>query len=352
MKKKCLITGISGQDGAYLAKLLLDKGYEVYGAERRSASSEHWRLKELGILDKIQMVPFELLEQSNIIKTLENIMPDEIYNLAAMSFVGTSFNQPLYTCDVNGLGVVRLLEAIKMVCPKSKFYQASTSEMFGSSYFIGESYGERYYYQNEATPFHPRSPYGCAKLLAHSMVVNYREAYGMFACSGILFNHESPFRGDEFVTKKITNALMKIDKALSSGSEDFAVLELGNMNARRDWGHAEDYVYGMWLMMQQEKPDDYVLATGETKSIRDFVNTVAKLLKWPIRWEGTGTDEKVFLVRENKEDLLIIKTSLDFYRPSDVEYLCGIAYKAKESLGWSPKYSFEELVSSMLFINK
>jgi len=341
MKKKCLITGISGQDGAYLSKILLEKGYEVYGAERRSASSEHWRLKELGILDKIKMVPFELLEHSNIIKTLENIMPDEIYNLAAMSFVGTSFDQPIFTCDVNGLGVVRLLESIKMICPKAKFYQASTSEMFGSSYFIGENYGKRYHYQNEATPFHPRSPYGCAKLLAHSMVVNYREAYGIFACSGILFNHESPFRGDEFVTKKITKTLAKIQNG-----EDI-VLELGNIHARRDWGHAEDYCLGMWLMLQQDKPDDFVLSSGETRSVKEFINVAAKYLNWNIRWDGEGLDEKAFLVKDDKEKL-IVKINKDFYRPSDVEYLCGSSEKAKKYLNWVPKYSFEDLVSSMI----
>jgi GDPmannose 4,6-dehydratase len=236
---------------------------------------------------------------------------------------------------------LRILEIVKSLKNKKKikFYQASTSELYGK---IQEKK------QSEKTKFYPLSPYATSKLFAYWITKNYREAYNIFACNGILFNHESPRRGENFVTMKIVNGV----KAILSGNEPNYVLTLGNIDSKRDWGHSKDYVYGMWLMMQQEKPDDYVLATGETKSIRDFVNTVAKLLKWPIRCEGTGTDEKVFLVRENKEDLLIIKTSLDFYRPSDVEYLCGSAHKAKEYLGWSPKYSFEELVSSMLFINK
>lgn len=684
-KLKALITGISGQDGSYLAKLLLEKGYEVYGAERRSASSEHWRLKKLGIIDQVKMVPFELLEHSNIVETLEKVRPDEIYNLGAMSFVGASFKQPVYTCDVNGLGVVRLLEAVRKTCPKAKIYQASTSEMFGSSFFC---FDKKEKYQNEETPFHPRSPYGCSKLLAHSMVVNYREAYGMFACSGILFNHEcvpsgtpvavrkdgivdivdideivphrtnpksgkrytsngggyeiwdgenwvtcnartatwhdeeivtihsrggiveatsdhviftkegekpsgevkegdqlfltnpktdsfgcltkeeawligilvadghigaegrharvtnnnneilkkveslwasiamgssrlsktssgfgdslvgtinlsgnssylsmlrgeiycenkgkkipkrilnaseeikieflrgyndgdglksghrtdefksfrttssvlaaglvwlsrtvlrrevsvylqpgtasgensylinpssenkqgekgahlrkdknevrkverrkyqgwmfdlatetkkfsagvgfitvhnSPLRGEEFVTRKITKGMAEIYKKLApEKAENVVPIQLGNLNAKRDWGHAEDYVYGMWQMLQQEKPDDYVLATGETKSVRDFINAAAEVLGWCISWDGEGLEEKAYIDRGGKK-VLVVEVNEEFYRPSDVEHLCGLPTKAKEKLNWEPKYSFEKLVESMVF---
>lgn len=336
---RALITGISGQDGAYLAKLLIDKGYEVYGAERRSASGEHWRLQALGIFDKVKMVSFELLEQSNVVNALEKVKPDEIYNLAAMSFVGASFDQPVYTCDVNGLGVVRLLEAAKQVCPKAKIYQASTSEMFGSSY--SENGGQKW--QDENTPFHPRSPYGCAKLLAHSMCANYRESYNTFVCSGILFNHESPLRGNEFVTKKITRELARISIQMAYYNKP-EPLELGNMNARRDWGHAEDYVHGMWLMLQQKQPGDYVLSTGETRSVRDFVNAAAKALGWKeLRWEGEGLDEKAY-----SGDTLVVRVNPKFYRPADVEYLCGRPDLAVSKLGWERKYSFEDLVASMV----
>lgn len=337
-RKRALITGISGQDGAYLAKFLLDKDYEVYGAERRSASSEHWRLKELGIYNQVVMVPFELLEFNNIKRALEKIQPDEIYNLAAMSFVGASFDQPVYTGDVNGLGVVRLLEAMRTTCWHARLYQASTSEMFGSSTAIcsfDPETGQKW--QTERTVFHPRSPYGCAKLYAHSMVVNYREAYGMHLSSGILFNHESPLRGEEFVTRKITTSLARIHHGKQQ------VLELGNMNALRDWGHAEDYVRAMWLMLQQDIPDDYVIATGEARSVQDFVNAAAKALDWKLEWEGDGQGLKARLGGK-----VIVRVNPEFYRPSDVEYLCGLPTKAKEKLGWEPEYSFEELVASMV----
>ncbi len=354
---RALITGISGQDGAYLAKLLLDKGYEVYGAQRRNASSEHWRLQELGILDQIKMVTFELLEWSNIVRTLEKVRPDEIYNLAAMSFVGASFELPVYTGDTNGLGVVRILEAMRQVCPKAKFYQASTSEMFGAA-CSSEGFGKREYFQDESTPFSPRSPYGCAKLYAHSMVVNYREAYDMYCCSGILFNHESPLRGEEFVTRKITSSLARWYR----GEQD--VLELGNMSARRDWGHAEDYVRGMWMMLQQDEPDDYVLATGETRSVKDFVDAAIKALdadrvaeglepECAVEWEGEGIDtvarlKKTIYGVQRRKGEVVVRVNPEFFRPSDVEYLCGCATKAKEKLGWEREYSFEELVASMV----
>ena len=341
--KRALITGISGQDGGYLAKLLLSKGYEVWGAARRSASGENWRLKALGIQDQVKMIPFECLEYSNIAKALEKVKPDEIYNLAAMSFVGASFDQPVYTGDVNGLGVVRLLEAMRQVCPRAKLYQASTSEMFGSSYSyeIGYSPNTKFateYFQDENTPFHPRSPYGCAKLFAHTMVTNYREAYDMFCCSGILFNHESPLRGSEFVTKKITRTLTQIHK-LNSG-----VLELGNLSARRDWGHAEDYVRGMWMMLQQEKPTDYVLSTGTTRSVKDFVNATAEALGWELHWKGEGLDTQATLA----DGRVMVRVNPDFFRPSDVEYLCGDAEKARKELDWEPRLSFEELIRDMV----
>ena len=256
MAKTALITGISGQDGAYLARSLLKKGYRVVGAQRRNAGINSGRLEELGILADIELVDMELLEDSNIRAVLKKLQPDEIYHLAAQSFVGLSFEQPIYTCDVNALGVLRLLEGIRETCPGARFYQASTSEMFGKVQAIP---------QNETTPFHPRSPYGVSKLFAHWITVNYREAYGLFGCTGILFNHESPLRGREFVTRKITLGLARV----ALGEQD--AVYLGNLDAKRDWGFAEEYVEGMWMMLQQDEPDDYVLATGRTHSVRDFV---------------------------------------------------------------------------------
>jgi len=329
-KNRALITGISGQDGAYLSKLLLKKGYEVYGAARRSASNEFWRLKELGILDQVKVVPFELLEQSNIVNTLKEVRPDEIYNLAAMSFVGDSFNQSVFTGDVNGLGVVRMLEAMRTNLPKAKFYQASTSEMFGHAQETP---------QNENTPFYPRSPYGCSKLYAHWSVVNYREAYGLHCSSGILFNHESPLRGEEFVTRKTVKTLCQIKV------EQKNILELGNLNAKRDWGHAEDYVDGMYRMLQQEIPQDYVLATGKTHTIREFVNISASELGWELRWEGENENEKAYRSCDNK---LIVQVNPKFYRPSEVHLLCGNAYKSRKTLKWSPKHDLSSLISDMI----
>lgn len=335
---RALITGVSGQDGAILAQILLDKGYEVYGAERRSASSEHWRLKELGILDQVKMIAFELLEYSNIVNVLEKVQPDEIYNMAAMSFVGASFSQPIFTCDANGLGVVRLLEAMRQVCPEAKFYQASSSEMFGSSCScLLNNFGTTTHFQDERTPFHPCSPYACSKLFAHSMVVNYREAYDLFGCSGICFNHEGPLRSPEFVTRKITLGFANI----YHGKQE--VLELGNMDARRDWGHFEDHCRGMILMLQHDNPDDYVLATGETRSVKDFVNATAKALDWELAWEGEGSEMKA-----RRDGKVIVQVNPEFYRPSDVEYLCGNAEKAKRVLGWEPEYTFDDLVVSMI----
>jgi GDPmannose 4,6-dehydratase len=326
--KKALITGITGQDGAYLTQLLLEKGYEVHGAYRRSASVNLWRLEELGIAQQVHMQAFDLLEYSNIQRTLEKVQPDEVYNLAAQSFVALSFEQPLYTGDVDALGVTRMLEAIRTVNPKIRFYQASTSEMFGKVQAIP---------QTESTPFYPRSPYGVAKLYAHWITVNYRESYGLHASSGILFNHESPFRGIEFVTRKITSTLAKIKCGQTN------VLELGNLDAKRDWGFAKDYVEGMWRMIQAETPDDYVLATGETYSVREFVNWAAQAIGLEINWQGSGEKEQGIDAAGN----VIVRINPEFYRPAEVELLVGSPEKAKQKLGWEPSVHISELVSMM-----
>jgi GDPmannose 4,6-dehydratase len=326
--KKALITGITGQDGAYLTKLLLEKGYEVHGAYRRSASINLWRLDELGLADQVHMQAFDLLEYSNIQRTLEKVQPDEVYNLAAQSFVALSFEQPLYTADVDALGVTRMLEAIRTVNPKIRFYQASTSEMFGKVQAIP---------QTESTPFYPRSPYGVAKLYAHWITVNYRESYGLHASSGILFNHESPFRGIEFVTRKITSTLAKIKCGQAT------MLELGNLDAKRDWGFAKDYVEGMWRMVQAETPDDYVLATGETHSVRDFVNWAAQAIGLEVNWQGSGENEQAL----DATGKVIVRINPEFYRPAEVELLVGSPEKAKEKLGWEPTVHISELVSMM-----
>lgn len=328
--KKALITGISGQDGAYLAKLLLDKGYKVFGGERRSASSTLWRLNHLGIADDIEIVDFELSEFTNILRTIENHQPDEIYNLAAQSFVAASFEMPTMTSDVTGLGVARVLEAIRTVNSKIKFYQASSSEMFGK---VQETP------QTEKTPFYPRSPYAVAKLFGHWMTTNYRESYDMFACSGILFNHESPLRGEEFVTRKITKALSRIKLGKQK------VLELGNIEAKRDWGFAGDYVEGMYKMLQHDTADDYVLSTNETHSVRDFINVCCSKLDIELRWEGK--DLETVGIDESTGDT-IIKMNPKFYRPAEVDLLIGDSSKARTTLNWEPKISFDELVDLMI----
>jgi len=327
--KKALITGITGQDGAYLAKLLLEKGYEVWGAYRRSASLNLWRLEELGLRDEVKLIPLDLLEYSNIMRALEKVQPQEIYNLAAQSFVAFSFEVPLYTADADALGVTRLLEAIRLVNTKIRFYQASTSEMYGKVQQTP---------QTEQTPFYPRSPYAVAKLYAHWITVNYRESYGIHASSGILFNHESPLRGQEFVTRKITAALARI----RYGQQD--VLELGNLDAKRDWGFAGDYVEGMWRMLQQESPDDYVLATGETHSVREFVDLAAGVAGFDLVWEGSGEKEQGVDRRTGK---VIVRVNPEFYRPAEVELLLGNPEKARSRLGWSPKIGFSALVRMM-----
>lgn len=328
--KTALITGISGQDGAYLAKLLLNKGYRVIGGERRNASSTLWRLNELGISDDIELVDFELSEFTNILRVIDKYSPNEVYNLAAQSFVGSSFELPTMTADITGLGVTRLLEAIRQVNKNIKFYQASSSEMFGKVLETPQS---------EDTPFYPRSPYGVAKLYGHWMTVNYREAYDMFACSGILFNHESPLRGHQFVTRKITiglsNIVLKKQKCL----------ELGNLDAKRDWGFAADYVEGMHKMLNHNKPDDYVLSTDETHSVREFIELSCKNLSIKLDWQGEGINEVG--INSSTGDK-IIKINEKFYRPTEVDLLLGDSSKAQKILSWKNKTTFEDLVSMMV----
>jgi GDPmannose 4,6-dehydratase len=331
MAKTALVTGITGQDGAYLSRLLLDKGYRVVGAFRRGASLNLWRLHELGVSESdIDFIPFELLEYANLRRAIAQAAPDEIYNLGAQSFVGVSFEEPLFTSEVNALGVTRMLEAIREVNPAVKFYQASTSEMFGKVQAVP---------QNENTPFYPRSPYAVAKLYAHWITVNYRESYGLFACAGILFNHESPLRGIEFVTRKITSGLARV----RARQQD--VVELGNLDAKRDWGFAGDYVEGMWQMLQQNEPDDYVLATGVTTSVRSFCELAAQTLEIDLLWEGEGDQTRGIDQRSGKT---IIRVSAKHYRPAEVDLLIGDASKARDKLGWSSKTSLPQLVEMMV----
>jgi len=330
MTKRALITGVTGQDGAYLSRHLLDQGYEVVGAYRRASDLIDWRLRYLGVENDLKMVPLELLEQSNITRMIEEIKPSEVYNLAAQSFVGTSFDQPIYTADVNALGVFRLLEAIRVVDPTIAFYQASTSEMFGQIQSDPQS---------EDTPFHPRSPYGVAKLAAHWATINYRESYDMRCSCGILFNHESPLRGSEFVTRKITIGFARIANELQQ------TIELGNLDARRDWGHAADYVRGMWMMLQSPECDDFILGTGETRSVRDFVEIAGATAGFDIEWNGSGVDE-VGVDRKTGRTLVTINPA--FYRPAEVDLLRADPTKAREKLGWTPEISFEDLVTEMV----
>ncbi|NPA55476.1 MAG: GDP-mannose 4,6-dehydratase [Epsilonproteobacteria bacterium] len=330
--KKALITGITGQDGAYLAQFLLQKGYEVYGTYRRVSSVNFWRINELGIQDdeNLHLIEFDLTDASDSVRTISQIQPDEVYNLAAQSFVGVSFKQPLTTAHITGLGAVHLLEAIRIVNPKIKFYQASTSEMFGKVMEIPQS---------EKTPFYPRSPYGIAKLYAHWMCVNYKESYDIFATSGILFNHESPLRGKEFVTRKITDAVAKI----KLGKLD--VLELGNLDAKRDWGYAKEYVEGMYLMMQAPKADTYVLATNQTQSVRDFVKMAFKAVDIELEFRGSGENEVGINKATNK---VVVRVNPKFYRPAEVDLLIGNPQKAKDELNWQPKTTLEQLCQIMV----
>ena len=330
--KSVIITGITGQDGAYLAELLLDKGYIVYGTYRRTSSVNFWRIEELGI-DKhpnLHLVEYDLTDLSASIRLLQNTGATEVYNLAAQSFVGVSFEQPFTTAEITGIGPVNLLEAIRIVNPEIRFYQASTSEMFGKVQAIP---------QDESTPFYPRSPYGIAKLYAHWMTINYRESYNIFAASGILFNHESPLRGREFVTRKITDSMAKI----KLGKLD--VLELGNMDAKRDWGFAKEYVEGMWLMLQADKPDTYVLATNRTETVRDYVTMAAKAADFELVWQGTAESETGI---DTKTGKTLVRVNPKFYRPAEVELLIGNPEKAKLELGWEPKTSLEQLCQMMV----
>lgn len=330
-QKIAMITGITGQDGGYLAKFLLAKGYRVIGLYRRGATDTFSKLKEHGIFDQIELMDFELLEFSNICRLIKQYQPDEFYNLAAQSFVAASWTEPIYTAQADGMGVVYILEAIREFSPKTRFYQASTSEMFGKVQEIP---------QKETTPFYPRSPYGVAKLMAHWMSVNYRESFNIFACSGILFNHESPMRGKEFVTRKITDHFARLSLKLVDEP-----LELGNLNAKRDWGFAGDYVEGMWLMLQQEKPDTYVLATGETHTIRDFVHEAGRAAGFDIEWIGEGINE---IGKDRKTGKTVVKVNPKFFRPAEVELLIGDPSKAEEKLGWKRKVSYEGLCKMMI----
>ncbi|PEI05459.1 GDP-mannose 4,6-dehydratase [Pantoea agglomerans] len=327
-----VITGITGQDGAYLAELLLEKGYKVFGTYRRTSSVNFWRIEELGIKNNpnLHLVEYDLTDLSSSIRLLQESKATEVYNLAAQSFVGVSFDQPLTTAEITGIGPVNLLEAIRIVNPKIRFYQASTSEMFGKVQAIP---------QKEDTPFYPRSPYGVAKLYAHWMTINYRESYNIFASSGILFNHESPLRGQEFVTRKITDSVAKI----KLGKLD--VLELGNMDAKRDWGFAKEYVEGMWRMLQADEPDTFVLATNRTETVRDFVSMAFKAAGIELRFEGKEDQEVAIDVATNK---VVVKVNPKFYRPAEVELLIGNPQRAKDILGWEPKTTLEELCAMMV----
>ena len=330
--KSAIITGITGQDGAYLAQLLLDKGYRVYGTFRRTSSVNLWRIEELGIADhpELRLVEYDLTDLSSSIRLLQQSQAREVYNLAAQSFVGVSFDQPLTTAQITGIGPLNLLEAIRIVDPTIRFYQASTSEMFGKVQSMP---------QNEATPFWPRSPYGVSKLYAHWSTVNYRESYGIFGCSGILFNHESPLRGREFVTRKITDSVAKI----ALGQLD--CLMLGNIDAKRDWGFAREYVEGMWRMMQADEPDTYVLATGRTETVRDFVQLAFKAVGRDIVFSGEGEAE---IGVDAASGETVMRIDPRFYRPAEVDLLIGDASYAREKLGWAPQTSLETLCEMMV----
>jgi GDPmannose 4,6-dehydratase len=330
--KTALITGITGQDGAYLTQLLLAKGYKVYGTYRRTSSVNFWRLAELGVQAhaNLTLVEYDLTDMGASLALLQKTQPDEIFNLAAQSYVGVSFEQPTTTALITGLGVLNLLEAIRLVNPKIRFYQASTSEMFGKVQAIP---------QDESTNFYPRSPYGVAKLYAHWMTVNYRESYGIFGASGILFNHESPLRGKEFVTRKITDSVAKIKLGLQDK------IELGNLDAKRDWGFAKEYVKGMWQMLQIDEPDTFVLATNRTKTVRDFVSMAFQAAGIQIEFSGDGKEEIGTDVSSGKVRVAI---NTGYYRPAEVELLIGNAAKAHKVLGWKPETTLEQLCSMMV----
>ncbi|MDR2659428.1 MAG: GDP-mannose 4,6-dehydratase [Spirochaetaceae bacterium] len=326
--KTALIAGVTGQDGSYLAELLLEKGYSVYGIIRRKSKADYGNAEH--IKDKINFIYADMTDLVSLVNAMKVSQADEVYNLAAQSFVGTSWEQPIATANIDGFGVANMLEAIRTVKASARFYQASTSEMFGLVQEIP---------QTENTSFYPRSPYGVAKLYGHWITKNYRESYNLYACSGILFNHESERRGKEFVTRKITDAVARIKQGILN------ILELGNMDSKRDWGHAKDYVYAMWLMLQQEKPDDYVIATNETRSVREFVETAFNYVDIKIAWEGSGVDE---IGRDAIAGRTIVKVNPKFFRPAEVEALLGNPAKAEKELGWKRKITFPELVRRMV----
>lgn len=326
--KHALITGITGQDGSYLAELLLEKGYKVFGIIRRKSKEDYGNVEHLK--EQIRFIYADMTDVASLIDALKISEPDEVYNLAAQSFVKSSWDSPISTAEIDGLGVLNMLEAIRLTNPKIRFYQASTSEMFGKVQAIPQS---------ETTPFYPRSPYGVAKLYGHWITINYRESYGLFACSGILFNHESERRGLEFVTRKITHGAARIKLGLQDH------IELGNLDAKRDWGHSKDYVRAMYLMLQQDKPDDYVVATGETRTVRDFAKAAFTALGFDIEFKGEGIDE---VGVDKNTGKVLVKVNKDFYRPAEVELLIGDPSKAEAKLGWKREISFEELVSRMV----
>lgn len=328
--KTAFISGVLGQDGAYLAKFLLDNGYQVYGGARRSSLDEHYRLRVLGIEGKLNLVNFDLSDPYNVFDVISSGQFDEVYNLAAQSFVGASWDIPIQTSQVDAMGVLLILDAIKRSSTKTKFYQASTSEMFG---LIQEDV------QKETTPFYPRSPYGVAKLFAHNMTVNYRESFGLHLSSGILFNHESPLRGKEFVTKKITRQLAEVKMGLRDK------ISIGNLYAKRDWGYAAEYIVGMWKMLQQTDPDDYVLATGKTYSVKDFLITAAQALDIELQWDGNGVGERGY---DNISGELIVEVDPSYYRPAEVDVLVGDASKAKTNLGWEAETTLATLAEMMV----
>lgn len=326
--KNALITGITGQDGSYLAELLLEKGYNVYGIMRRKSVVDYGNVDH--IKDKIHFIYADMTDVVSLINAIKISGADEIYNLAAQSFVATSWEQPLATANIDALGVTNILEAIRNVKPNARFYQASTSEMFGLVQEIP---------QTETTPFYPRSPYGVAKLYGHWITKNYRESYNLFACSGILFNHESERRGKEFVTRKITYSIARIKQGLQDH------IELGNLDSKRDWGHSKDYVKAMWLMLQQDTPDDYVIATNETRTVREFVETAFNYVGIKISWEGTGINE---IGKDAKTGKVLVKVNRDFFRPAEVDILLGKPAKAERVLGWKREIPFSELVKRMI----
>ncbi len=329
--KRAIVTGVTGQDGAYLVAFLLKKGYEVFGTYRRNSSVNFWRLDELNVRanKNLHLIEYDLTDEGASIRMIQKIEPDELYNLAAQSFVAVSFEQPITTTQITGIGPLNLLEAIRTIKSDVKFYQASTSELFGRVQEVPQS---------EKTPFYPRSPYASAKLFAHWSTINYRESYDIFACSGILFNHESPLRGKEFVSRKITDAVAQIKFGLKE------CLELGNLDAKRDWGYAKEYVEGMYLMLQQENPDDYVLATGNAYSVRYFVEIAFKAIDVEVEWKGSGENEKGY----DKSGKLVVKVNPKLYRPAEVDLLIGDPTKSKVGLGWEAKTTLEELCQMMV----